>query len=166
MVLRSATQHVYNGGSGGICDPRALGGRGVRRALRSSDLPPPPRGRLRLTQAQLEALEDAARERSCRKIAAYLRQVAPEEASGLSDAQLRQHVLHSAAEGQAAGLQSECSQGQWAYLALTTGGAFGRNGKLLGYVMHGGGVPDTNLDRMFERMTKFAQADAAAGHGR
>ena len=62
----------------------------------------------------------------------------------LSGEQLTQHVLQSEAEGLAAGLQSERAQGQWAYLALTTGGAFGRNGKLLGYVMHGGGVPDTN----------------------
>ena len=147
-------------------DPRAMGGVGVRRAQRTPDLPVPPRGMLALTGPQVEALDADMQERSRRRIAVYLQRTSPEEAQHLTGPELERFVRDVEAEGKLAGLDSERAHGQWAYLSLTTGGALGRDGRVLGYVKHGPGVPDTNLDRLFEQMTRLAQADARAEGGR
>lgn len=143
-----------------LLDPPALGGLGLRRVVRDADLPMAPRGRLSLDAGQVAALDETMRERSHRRVALSLREAAPDEAATLDDAGLYRFVRASEAEGQALGLRSERAQGQWAYLALSTGGTIGREPAVRRYVARGGGLPDTNLDRLFEQMQRLARADS------
>ncbi len=141
-------------------DPLSMGGVGVARVVNLPDWPPAPRGRLALSGEQVVKLDAVMRDRSHHRIGYFLCEVAPEETTGLTRAQVLRFVQECEDEGRLAGLVSERAHGRWAYMALTTGGAFGRDGTVLGYIMQGGGVPDTNLDRLFEEMTKLAEADA------
>lgn len=143
-------------------DPPAHGGFGVRRAVRTPDLPIAPHGRMRLSAEQVLALDEAVQVRSTRRIGRYLRETAPEEAAHLTDGQLHKIVEDSAAEGRLLGLRSERAQGQWAYLAITTGGVIGRDGKVVAHVARGQDSPDTNLDVLFARMVRLAQEEARA----
>jgi hypothetical protein len=99
----------------------------VRRAPLPADAPPAPAGLLRLTAEQLAGIEEARLEKSRRRIAAYLREVAPERTASMSDAELAQMTAAHMDEARGYGVRSEAGMGRWSYMALMTGGKLSRN---------------------------------------
>lgn len=93
---------------------------------RPQDLPPAPRGPLRLTPATIRKMEALRMAGPRCKVMTYLRKVDPEDTRDLSDDALHQRVLDHEASGNAIGLQSERAHMNWAYLMSITDGEAGK----------------------------------------
>ena len=118
-----------------------------------------PQGPLRLTVEQVEAISDVRVAESRRKIAAFLRETAPEETRNLSNAELGHMVVAYEASGAELGLKTERSLGIWAHLMVASNGELGKRPKLRGGVAKGPKTQDENLYEIFGVMTLLAQSD-------
>ena len=139
-------------------DPERSGGVGVRRLKRFADLPLMPRGMLTLDADQVAALDECVRERSQRKTAAYLRDVAPELAGPLSPADLYARVVAYEASGRTLGLSSELAQMKWAYLMLVTQGRAAEMPEVTGHIRSGNGPADSQVDDVMRQLVGAARA--------
>jgi Domain of unknown function (DUF4123) len=86
-----------------------------------------PQGPLRLTIEQMQAISDARVAASRRRIADYLREVAPGETAGLDDRKLAKFVLY--AEGTARGysVETERATAIWTYMLVTSPNDFSQD---------------------------------------
>ena len=82
-----------------------------------------PTGPLRLSEGTVERIGGARQHRRHRRLAAYLRKVAPQQTEGMDDRALTEKAAEHAAEAEAYGVRSEAGQGRWCYLQVITGGA-------------------------------------------
>lgn len=123
-------------------------------ANRPADLPTPPAGMLQFTAEQIAALSDRRVEISRRRIAAYLRDVAPEYTSRIDDGALAASVLKSEAEAKQLGLASEADIGRWSYLQLIGGGQLMANASMVEAftVPQYGATPTECLDRLYDEV--------------
>ena len=140
-------------------DPPREGGRGLCRLVSPEQADAiRPRGRLHIDAEQVDEMAEVMEARSQRKIGAYLADVAPGEVRAMDASALYRHVGAAQAEARALGLTSERAAGQWAYLALITGGSPARIGSVRDYVARGGATPEANLDRLLHEMGRDGRA--------
>ena len=121
-VLTPDQQARLLGDAGGLAF-EAREHQGLVAAARPPGLPPRPRGLLRFADEQVAALSRARVRASRRRIAAYLRETAPDHTARLDDTALLARVTQCEGEAQALGLQSERDIARWAFLQVMTGGA-------------------------------------------
>lgn len=146
-----------------LLDPEDLGGFGLRRLVRFPELPEPPHGLLALRAEQVAALDGAVQERSRRKVATYLRAVAPELTGRLDEEQLRRRVLQCEESGRTLGLANERAQMKWALLMFSTNGRVEGMPEVTGFIRSGaGGSPDGRMDQAMRQVLGAAAARDAA----
>lgn len=97
---------------------------GLKRALKPTSFPASPRGLLKLTPENLRSAEAIRFQSSCQPYMDYLRSVAPDQTSPLSDKDLRQITIGHLEEARTYGISSRASLGRWCYLQLVSGGKF------------------------------------------
>lgn len=122
LPLLSAEQYarVWGKAQGLVIDADDFGGtHGIERPR---DLPAKPRGMLAFDLAQVSALSDVRVATARRRIAAYLREVAPAQTQALDDAALTTRIAGWEQEAKAFGIVSERDIGRWSFLQCMTGG--------------------------------------------
>jgi hypothetical protein len=134
----------------------APGDGGLVRAPRKQNLPRPPTGPLTLRAEQLEAIDNRSRKEYCSRMSAVLREMAPEETSRMSEAQLDELVLRYEASGNRLGLFQERSLSIWGFLMLTTGEKFENSPDIREFVVNGPGTPDENVETLLDQMVLMA----------
>lgn len=146
-VFGPATRIVmFSEGHGGLCT-----------APRPENLPIAPRGPLTINAGQIEDLKLAMAEARDMRVAAYLREFAPEAATDLDDHQLAHFVSESGTSGRELGLTTERAQGFWAYMMLNSKGKIARDKVVRDYIVSDPekGTPD---DKMYNLMGELAKA--------
>jgi hypothetical protein len=103
-------------------DHPASDGSILRRAVLPDDAPPATPGMLKLSMEQMRGIEEIRLERSRLRISRYLREVAPEHTSGMSDSQLRRATSIWMDEARSHGVKSEVALGKFCYLQSISGG--------------------------------------------
>jgi hypothetical protein len=126
---------------------------GMREAKRQVDWPEAPRGRLQLSQAQMDRIAEAITERSHQRIAAYLREVAPPQTSVMDKDALLQFVTTTEAIGRGLGLVTERGLGQWIYLMLVSDRAILQTPQALAMLTDGTKPPDERIDDLLLGIT-------------
>ncbi|WP_448112048.1 DUF4123 domain-containing protein [Mesorhizobium amorphae] len=134
----------------------APGNGGLVRVPRPENLPRPSTGPLTLRTEQLEAIDNRSRAEYCSRMSAILREMAPEETSQMSEAQLDELVLRYEASGNKLGLFQERSLSIWGFLMLTTGEKFEKSPDIREFVVNGPGTPDENVETLLDRMVLMA----------
>ncbi len=124
---------------------------GLVSAHRPEALPPAPRGMLRFTPEQMAALGARREEASRRRIAEYLREVAPQHTARMSDPELAAAVLRYEKEAKDFGLATERDIGRWAFLEVMGGGMLAQNQAVRDAfrVPYAAASPTACLERMF-----------------
>ena len=95
---------------------------GVVKALRPDALPPAPGGLLRFEPGQMAAMTQRRLAASHRRIAAYLREVAPEHVARMDGPALQSAITRFEGEARALGLSVESDIARWSYLQIIAGG--------------------------------------------
>ncbi len=139
--------------------------RGLKRAMRSGGLPRPPTGPLRLTNEQIDRLEEAIRNKSARSIAEYLRETAPEVVDDIDDAELHRQVGKARVSGNKLGLHTDEDLGDWAFLYVASRGEVALDRKLVNYVKSGAGGDSRDLKLTPAQRLRNAMESAAATDG-
>jgi hypothetical protein len=133
---------------------------GIRRVPRPPDLPPPPRGPLRLNAEQMSELQDTMKDASRLRIRRYLLDVAPREIGVIGVQRLDDIILESEHTGRTLGLASERAMGRWAYIMVRTNGRALEQPGLREWITDGAGPPDAKVRAFLQAM---AQAEARGG---
>jgi hypothetical protein len=138
------------GAASGICmDAPDFGG--VRLVPRPADLPARPRGYLRFSPEQIEALEKVELAKSRARVFRFLKETAPGDCGTLGDENLRDTVLLAEASGNGFGIRSEHGHFLWAYLYLTTGGDVADTPEVRkAFDMERSGDPDRLVEQIFD----------------
>ena len=102
-------------------DHPASDGSVIRSALRGANAPITP-GMIMLSSVQIAEIVQARTKRSRRRIAGYLRKVAPEHAGLMSDRKLEAATSRWMEEASSYGIQSEAAHGRWCYMQLCADG--------------------------------------------
>ncbi|WP_117190267.1 DUF4123 domain-containing protein [Rhizobium terrae] len=100
---------------------------GIKGAKRTSDLPAPRSGMLRLEDHNIRAIGERRNAAAANKVADYLRKVAPARVSEIEDDKLRQFASRSIRESSGFGVETDAGHCRWAYMSLVTSGQLGRN---------------------------------------
>lgn len=137
--------------------------RGFRYAPRPEDLPPPQRGMLHFDAGQMAELRDVMTMRADRRIAGYLRDVAPEMTAGLSDDELRGLIARSEASAKELGLSSERGHARWAYLMLMSGGQAAHVPEARAFVSNGAEPPDRQVRKLIDHTAAALRRGDAGG---
>lgn len=95
---------------------------GLRRAEHPGQTTIRPKGLLRIEAEQIEELEEVRHEASDRRIADYLRDVAPDTAGQMDDQRMAHFIVENRRSAQEMGIRSELATGYWAYLNLGSEG--------------------------------------------
>ncbi|WP_429924925.1 hypothetical protein ACQY1H_05335 [Agrobacterium vitis] len=90
------------------------------RASRAEDMPAPATGPLKLTVEEVREIEAKREIRSRRKIATYLKKVAPEQTTGMSEDELNRFVYDEERKVKAFGVRREDMIGRWAFMQITS----------------------------------------------
>ena len=123
---------------------------GVRRVVSDPAFPPAPGGMLTVRSDQIEALNARRLDASHRRIAAYLREVAPAETAGASAEALQAHVLASERSGRSLGIETEAGQARWAFVMVQTRGRVLDMPAVLSAIWRPGTSPDDNVRRFMD----------------
>src|SRR5690606_6036218 len=118
-------------------EPDWAGGRPWLQAPRPEGLPEPGRGALSLSMPTVERMQGMRQAYHRRRIAAYLRKVAPEQTQGMDDKALDAATAGFMAEARGYGVRSESAMGRWSYLQLLTGGQIGQQPAVTDYLVKG-----------------------------
>jgi len=129
---------------------------GLKRVIREPDLPPAPRGTLTIRPDQIEALDFRRRAAYCRRMSAHLRDMAPEETSGMSDDEVHDRVLRYEASGLKLGLTHERTLSIWGFLMIASGERFELLPEVREFLRSGPGTPDENVETLLHQMTRLA----------
>lgn len=121
---------------------------GIREARRRRDWPEAPRGRLLLSQTQLDRIAEAMAERSRRKVAGFLRDAAPAHAARMDEPGLMAFVAETETSGRALGLTTERGLGRWAYLMLVSQGGIAGSAPARRWIANGVGTPDERIGQL------------------
>jgi Domain of unknown function (DUF4123) len=131
---------------------------GLLRSIKPQDDARAPTGPLTIRAEQLEALDAQSRTTYCAKMSSILRQMAPQETSGMSNDELDERILRYEASGNRMGLSQERSLGIWGYLMLTSGDRFESSPEIRGYLQSKPGTPDENVETLLDQMTRLASS--------
>ncbi|WP_416409127.1 hypothetical protein [Agrobacterium rosae] len=136
--------------------PGPMWGGGIKRARRPVGVVPP-KGMLRINTEQMAELHAVRAQSSQRKIAGYLRTVAPQQTAGISDQDLDVFVTRSYRSGTKLGLRAERGQGYWAYLLLYSGGRMGRDPATRDMLLNHPelGTPDQKIYLLMQRLSSL-----------
>lgn len=120
-VLTREQQSRFLGQANGLAyDANEHGG--VVLAGRPDGLPPPRTSELlRFSPEQMAGITEGRMVASFRRIAAYLREVAPEHTARMDDSTLLRQISRFEVEAQGLGLTTEQDIGRWAFLQVMTG---------------------------------------------
>jgi hypothetical protein len=129
---------------------------GILRSIKPQDYTRTPTGPLTIRAEQLEALDAQSRTTYCAKMSSILKQMAPQETSGMSDDELDERILRYEASGNRMGLTQERSLSIWGYLMLTSGDRFEGKPEIRGYLQSKPGTPDENVEILLDQMTRLA----------
>ncbi len=129
---------------------------GLTRAMRPDGPPTSSTKPLTIRADQLEAVDLASRAKYCARMSSILRQMAPQETAGMSDAALNEKILLYEASGNRMGLTQERSLGIWGYLMLTSGDRFESQPEIRGYLQSKPGTPDENVETLLDQMVRLA----------
>jgi hypothetical protein len=140
-------------------DHPAADGSPVRRALLPQNGPPPPPGLLHLTDEQMEAIEFAGNEVTRRETAEYLRDVAREDVSNLSDRELEDTVAKIERQGLRLGFESMGAHCLFAFLSVTGVVAAIGMAAFSEIITESGMNPDDALDEFYAGLEQGAAAD-------
>lgn len=94
---------------------------------RNDELPNAPLGMLKLSRAEADAIEARQGIRSQRRIASYLRDVAPHHTAGMDDDELMHFVSVETRKVTAFGVRREDMIGRWSFMQLTSGSDLSRD---------------------------------------
>jgi hypothetical protein len=117
-------------------------------ASRTADLPRPPSGPLEIDAATIVAVENARAERSRLRIAAYLREAAPDRTTGMPDTALLELTRRSDAKAAELGIVTERGRGYFSYLMLLTQGKIAESPEVCAVIAHGDSRPDNQVRRL------------------
>ena len=131
---------------------------GLRRVVADGAGTAPP-GLLRLRTEQVQDLRERRTRSSDRRVTGLLREMAPEETAGRTDAELGSEVSRLRRMGEGMGLRTERAQLWWSFLMLTTDGAVAHGPKLRAYLAEGPGTADERMERVREQMVLLAASD-------
>lgn len=98
---------------------------GFKRATRPGNLPPAPRGLLKLDPTDIRSIEDARYDHRSDGLCRYLRNAAPNHTRHMTDEELRVLSKRHMQEAATYGIVSEASTGRWCYMQVVSGGQFG-----------------------------------------
>ena len=119
---------------------------GLKRVLADKDAPAAPPGLLRITSAQIDAMTARRVNASHRRIAAYLRDVAPDYTTNISDDDLLYQVQYSGSVGRDLGIKTERAHAQWAFLMVTSKGHVANDLTVTRFICTPGHGPDHQID--------------------
>ncbi len=114
---------VFGPANGIIANATHYGG--FKRALRPKNLPAPAKGPLHLDPTTIRLIQSSRDDYRSENISRYLRSVAPERTSPLSDEELHALSRKYINEARAHGISSEASTGRWCYMQMMSRGQFG-----------------------------------------
>ncbi len=109
-----------------------------------------PKGLLRFEIEQIEAIGDKNLNASRENVALYLREVAPDQTSSMSEAQLKTLVIKAEKEGNSIGFESEHAHGLWAFLAVITGGALLTSPEIRDHFASTSDHPDDAVEKLVD----------------
>jgi hypothetical protein len=152
LPLLDASQfsRLLGAAAGIVMDATDFGG--VKIAPRPDNLPASPHGFLRFSKDQIAVIRQRGGERSHRRIARYLREVAPDPTDKMSDAEIHAAVLKSEKTGKEIGLHSEQAFGKWSYLNIITGGRILEQDGVRRYMTDGAHPPDQKVTLMLRSL--------------
>lgn len=132
---------------------------GVKQVARPAALPAKPRGMLRLSAEQMEAITARRVAASRIRIEAYLRDVAPDQASQMAPSALSGLVAMSQKQAADLRLTSERDIGLWSYLQLVAGGRIELTPQILmAFDIPGAGATPTEcLERLVDATIRLAR---------
>lgn len=129
-----------------------VGSSGIMAAPRPDDLPKPPKGPLTLDEAAMKRVEAKRLGRSHRRVMAYLREVAPDEAGAMSDEELATATGTYMQEARSMGVETEAGMGRWSYMQLVSGGAMTDDADIKDYMSKAddGTTPDDRVQALMQ----------------
>ncbi len=160
-VLREEQRARFLGDALGLAfDADEYGG--VKHVTRPAALPAKPHGMLRLNSAQMEAITTYRLAASRIRIEAYLRDVAPDQASRMPPSALSDLVAMSQKQAADLRLTSERDVGLWSYLQLIAGGRIELAPQILmAFDIPGAGATPTEcLERLVDATIRLARGAA------
>ena len=135
---------------------------GLQRVVADPDWPIAPSGMMSIRPEQLVALSDRRAAASRRRIAAYLRTVAPAETAGAPDQAVLAHVRESEATGLRLGLQSEEAHARWAFIMCKSNGRVLRMPEVLRFIREGS-EPDRQVKLVMVQAIGALRGQAGPG---
>lgn len=154
-VLGPATQILYNSDSDWGEKPLRL--------MRSADMPPAPLGPLKLSLAEVGAIEEKRRLAAKRRRISYLRETCPSETEGASREALEEHIRISEDSGERLGLVSEGAHCRWAFIVCKTGGRALKSEEALNFISRQGSSPDRQVKLLMRDAINWMKTQASTG---
>ncbi|MCG7508812.1 DUF4123 domain-containing protein [Mesorhizobium retamae] len=136
---------------------------GLRSAEHPGQMVIRPKGMLRIDAEQIEELEEVRHEASNRKIADYLREVAPDNAGQMDEERMASFVAENRRSAQDMGIRSELATGYWAYLNLGSEGRVAALPTTRDYLRNHpeDGTADEKIFALMHRLSKPASGETA-----
>jgi hypothetical protein len=126
---------------------------GITTASRPAGLPPKPAGLLRFELAQIAGIMTGRMAASYRRIAGYLREVAPDQTAHIDQRTLAGTIVNFDREARELGLAKESDIARWAFLQVISGGGLFADPEVRNVF----GAPDSSLGPT-ERMDALMEA--------
>ncbi|WP_155888452.1 DUF4123 domain-containing protein [Inquilinus limosus] len=136
---------------------------GLKEAPRSADLPPPPRGPLRLSAVQMMELQDAMVHASRLRIARFLKGQMPSEAVGITDEYLWRATLASEKSAAELNIRTEQGRARWTYLMVLSGGQAAALPEVRGFIGSGEAGPDAQVKALIQHTADALRVYDGAG---
>lgn len=136
---------------------------GLKRVVADSAWPAPATGLLTLRTDQMLILTERRITASRRRIASYLRDVAPDETMGVSDNDLLYQVRYSEEAGRRLGLTTERAHAQWAYLMVISKGNVANQPEVTRFIRDSGPSPNHQVDAAMRQLVAAAREQGGAG---
>jgi hypothetical protein len=130
------------------------GGR-IKRAQRAEDLPKSPAGPLALDETVISGIREARLKKSQRRIAAFLRDAAPDRTASWSDKDLINMVARSDNSATELGIRTEQGRGRLAYLMILTDERAAQLPEVRAIITNGESSPDNQVRRLIAESAAF-----------
>jgi Domain of unknown function (DUF4123) len=141
--------------------PSVSSGSPLRRAIFPLEAPLAPAGLLKLSQPQIDGIEDIRNEASRRDTVAYLREYAPDDTSGMSDAALNTKVAGIEQRGFDLGFVSMTTHLLFVFMCVTGAWEESDDAELRQAIKEGEMEPDNALDEVYASMIEAGEEDTA-----
>ena len=129
----------------------------LRQVPRGPDWPPAPRGLLTLSTEQMLVLADRRVAASNRRLAAYLRDVAPDHVAHLSEAELRDLAARHQREALGFGIRADRETFMWSFMRVTSVGDLSRDEGIVRLMADQrlGTTPEARLQRLYDMRLQY-----------